>query len=237
MNICRSSRRVECSWNLWSVAFQDVSARHIPQLSQPVDSRRRAVSVLPVRQGHWVLCQRQRGGVAMSKRSRAWIPQSDAANCITGTKWSFPRYVWDSTQGKPVVYWLSGHDDHTKLYDTLGDFTAEEFTNFIDPSNYCSQLIILHMLILDYVMGSTIFEGRTDRLADARVRNIRSVFEYRKAMLVVWTTKVAANLPPEYRKYADWPVQFTKECVDSNSSPVRIHTWPPTPINLTEEVE
>lgn len=116
-----------------------------------------------------------------------------------------------------------GHDEHTKLYDKLGSFSAEEFATFIDPQNAPAQLIIMHLLVLDYVMGSTVIEGRMDNMVGARLRNIRHVFDYRKEMLLQWTKSIEEGLPKDFKKYARWTLDFAAECVKIGTTPNRIH--------------
>lgn len=104
-----------------------------------------------------------------------------------------------------------GYYEHTRIYDVLCDLDAEQFPAFIDESNYTGRLLIMHMIVLDYVMGTTILQERRHATPASVPQN---VYDYIKMMLLTWTQRIQEKLPEEYKPYGQWPVMFTRECID-----------------------
>ncbi|KAJ6788352.1 hypothetical protein PWT90_07292 [Aphanocladium album] len=107
---------------------------------------------------------------------------------------------------------VSGYYEHTRIYDVLCDLDAEQFPAFIDESNYIGRLLIMHMIVLDYVMGTTILQERRHAISSSVPKN---VYDYIKMMLLTWTQRIQEKLPDEYKTYGFWPVAFTRECIDT----------------------
>lgn len=105
-----------------------------------------------------------------------------------------------------------GYYEHTRIYDVLCDLDAEQFAAFIDESNYVGRLLIMHMIVLDYVMGTTILQERRHAAPPMVPQN---VYDYIKMMLLTWTQRIQEKLPFEYQEYGAWPVMFTRECIDT----------------------
>ncbi|CEJ83123.1 hypothetical protein VHEMI03146 [[Torrubiella] hemipterigena] len=116
---------------------------------------------------------------------------------------------------------LLGYREHTRLHDRLGWSTPEEFSRFIDPHNYPARLLILHMLILDNVMDSSIRETSTATTGSS----IRHTFVYKPRILLVWAEEIANSLPAEYVPYSEWPVQFARRI---NRNQQQLLDWPET---------
>ncbi|KAM3562961.1 hypothetical protein MY1884_001506 [Beauveria asiatica] len=106
---------------------------------------------------------------------------------------------------------MSAYYEHTRIYDVLCDIDAEQFPAFIDESNYTGRLLIMHMIVLDYVMGTTILQ---ERRHEAPASVPRNVYDYIKMMLLTWTQRIQEKLPEEYKTYGAWPVAFTRQCID-----------------------
>ncbi|KAH7197983.1 uncharacterized protein B0J16DRAFT_31766 [Fusarium flagelliforme] len=88
------------------------------------------------------------------------------------------------------------------LYDGLGHLNTADFTSFIDTKNYASQLVIMHMLVLEFVMSRKAVEG------DKRSAIGQKGYYCRKAMSKVWVQKILSKLPQEYYEYGEWPLRF-----------------------------
>ncbi|TQV98135.1 hypothetical protein V2A60_006182 [Cordyceps javanica] len=106
---------------------------------------------------------------------------------------------------------VSAYYEHTRIYDVLCDIDAEQFPAFIDESNYTGRLLIMHMIVLDYVMGTTILQERRQAAPTLVPKN---VYDYIKMMLLTWTQRIQEKLPKEYKPYGLWPVTFTRQCID-----------------------
>ncbi|EXK33360.1 hypothetical protein FOXG_06157 [Fusarium oxysporum f. sp. lycopersici 4287] len=90
----------------------------------------------------------------------------------------------------------------TFLYDGLGNLSSNDFASFIDPTNHASQLVILHMLVLEFVMSRKSVEG------DKRSALGKKGYHCRKAMSKVWVQQILRKLPVEYYEYGEWPLRF-----------------------------
>ncbi|KAF5013834.1 hypothetical protein FDECE_191 [Fusarium decemcellulare] len=90
------------------------------------------------------------------------------------------------------------------LYDGLGDLTTTEFASFIDPQNYASQLVIIHMLILGFVMG----RKSVDQCGQTELG--KKGTDCRKVMSKMWIEQMLKRLPAEYHEYAEWPMRFIR---------------------------
>ncbi|KAL6923399.1 hypothetical protein FSST1_000673 [Fusarium sambucinum] len=88
------------------------------------------------------------------------------------------------------------------LYDGLGHLNSNDFTSFIDAENYSSQLVIMHMLVLEFVMSRKAVEG------DKRSSKGQKGYHCRKATSKLWVLNIHNNLPLEYYEYSEWPLRF-----------------------------
>ncbi|KAF4446529.1 Sterol uptake control protein 2 [Fusarium austroafricanum] len=90
----------------------------------------------------------------------------------------------------------------TFLYDCLGNLNSNDFASFVDTNNHASQLVIMHLLVLEFVMSRKELEN-----------NKRSVvgkkgYHCRKAMSKIWVQQILRKLPVEYYEYGEWPLKF-----------------------------
>ncbi|KAF7547704.1 hypothetical protein G7Z17_g7533 [Cylindrodendrum hubeiense] len=95
------------------------------------------------------------------------------------------------------------------FYEGLVELTSEDFVAFINPENHVSRLVIMHMLVLDYVISrKTAIGGRSAK----HCGNLgsRKEYDYRKGISKIWIGQILERLPSEYKKYAEWPVNFVR---------------------------
>ncbi|KAM0426802.1 hypothetical protein ACHAPT_008118 [Fusarium lateritium] len=90
------------------------------------------------------------------------------------------------------------------FYDGLGDLTSNEFSHFVDPQNHVSQLVIMHILVLDFVMS----KKSVDEFGKTGIG--RKGYDCRRAMSKVWIEEIQGRLPVKYQEYAEWPVRFIR---------------------------
>lgn len=83
-------------------------------------------------------------------------------------------------------------------YSLIFRATAEEFNPFIDPNHYSAQLLLIHFILIEFQIG---YLG----LGEAGRR-----FAYREKSCIAWMEHLAARLPDEYKKYAEWPLNFVR---------------------------
>ncbi|CEJ91192.1 hypothetical protein VHEMI06922 [[Torrubiella] hemipterigena] len=108
---------------------------------------------------------------------------------------------------------LQAHHDHTMLYDKLGSFTPEEFAHFVDPRNYTAQLLILHMLLLDYIMDASL-----DGMTKASTNRPQNKIDFHKFILLSWSEKIVEGLPAAYVACAEWPIHHARQlCLGDTS--------------------
>ncbi|CZS74423.1 unnamed protein product [Fusarium graminearum] len=88
------------------------------------------------------------------------------------------------------------------LYDGLGHLSSNDFASFIDTENYASQLVIIHMLVLEFVMSRKAVEG------DKRSSMGQKGYYFRKATSKGWVQQILSRLPSEYYEYGEWPLRF-----------------------------
>lgn len=98
--------------------------------------------------------------------------------------------------------------EHSFLFDKLGMVSPEDFAAFIDSKTPVSQLVIMHLLVLEFVMSSKEVETG-DKL---RIKNAKydENYDCRKIMARKWLRKILGDLPDEYRAYAAWVANFVK---------------------------
>lgn len=101
---------------------------------------------------------------------------------------------------------IRAHQEHRRLYDKLGTYTPGEFAHFIDPTNYTALLLILHMLLLDYIMDSSV-NGNTNPSASIQQRDSA---DFHKVMMVTWLEKIVRRLPASHVPYAEWPIRYAR---------------------------
>lgn len=94
------------------------------------------------------------------------------------------------------------------FYDGLGDLSSQDFASFIDPENHVSQLVIMHMLVLDYVMSrkTILVEPFTTSGRPGSTKG----HDTRKGMSKIWIEQMLVRLPLDLHKYAEWPVSFVR---------------------------
>ncbi|KAF7554584.1 hypothetical protein G7Z17_g2775 [Cylindrodendrum hubeiense] len=73
----------------------------------------------------------------------------------------------------------------------------EDFKSFIDQDNHVGQLLIVHMFLLDYVLGRSFIAPSDEPKCPGR-----------KNMVIQWTETVVRGLPKEFQGYATWLKEF-----------------------------
>lgn len=77
-----------------------------------------------------------------------------------------------------------------------------DFQLFVNPNSHASQLVIMHMLIIDFVMSTTAaLENGKNRTKDHRK-------DHSKDASRVWIQQMINVLPADHRYYAEWPVKL-----------------------------
>ena len=75
--------------------------------------------------------------------------------------------------------------------------TNDEYAAFLAPDNYVAQLLVAHMMLLDYVLGPSCLSRENEPLSDGR-----------KHVVISWVRKLAEKLPGEYAELIRWPLEF-----------------------------
>lgn len=78
-------------------------------------------------------------------------------------------------------------------YQQVALWTNEEFNEFINPDNYAAQLLIIHLFLLDYVLGPLCLPETMPNNSPAR-----------KLVVIGWARDVAHRLPGDVKVYAEW---------------------------------
>ncbi|KAH7029528.1 uncharacterized protein B0I36DRAFT_133500 [Microdochium trichocladiopsis] len=93
--------------------------------------------------------------------------------------------------------------EFTRLYMLPSAMTNDEFSAFAQPDNWTSQLLLVHMFILDFMLGDFVLHG-SQRISRAM----------RKKILVTWIERLGERLPPGYQHYIDWPLTYGKIMIE-----------------------
>ncbi|RSM10013.1 hypothetical protein CDV31_007419 [Fusarium ambrosium] len=76
---------------------------------------------------------------------------------------------------------------------------TETFQSFVDPSNHVGQLLIIHMFLLDYIIGRSVLALSDEPKCPGR-----------KNMVISWTEEVVDRLPEEYKEHGIWLKEFCR---------------------------
>lgn len=83
------------------------------------------------------------------------------------------------------------------LFMLPSSFTNEEFISFINPENHVGHLLVIHMFLLDYVLGRFCIAPSDEPPCPGR-----------KNVIISWTRNMADALPRDFKKYIQWPLQY-----------------------------
>ncbi|KAK4147451.1 uncharacterized protein C8A04DRAFT_9004 [Dichotomopilus funicola] len=83
-------------------------------------------------------------------------------------------------------------------YAVINNATPEEFAPFVNPTHYPAQLLLIHFVLIEYAIGTFALGAAGER------------FAYREKSCVAWMAKLEADLPGEYRRYVEWPVEYVR---------------------------
>ncbi|KAI9164024.1 Sterol uptake control protein [Paramyrothecium foliicola] len=82
------------------------------------------------------------------------------------------------------------------FYDVIGDLTAEEFRSFMDPSNCFARIELAHFFTIEYL------------IAEVALNAVMNSFAFRQRVIGDWILGIARDLPPDYRSYVNWPLEY-----------------------------
>ncbi|KAL7952057.1 hypothetical protein V8C42DRAFT_306032 [Trichoderma barbatum] len=78
-------------------------------------------------------------------------------------------------------------------------FNNQDYMEFVDYENYTGHLLLIHMFLLDYVLGNACLS-----------KSDEPEYPGRKAVIINWTKDLAQRLPPSYQEYTVWPLEYCK---------------------------
>lgn len=73
----------------------------------------------------------------------------------------------------------------------------EDFATFIQADNYVAQLLMVHMFLVDYIIGR--FGFAPDQAPKC---------EGRKNVVISWIRNVAQALPVDLKPYTEWVLRY-----------------------------
>ena len=88
---------------------------------------------------------------------------------------------------------LSAWKAHADLWRLHCFFSNEDFVAFANPDNFVAQLLIMHMLLLDYVLGPFCVPD---------TKQFR--FPARKRVIISWARQLLDRLPDFMKQYGEW---------------------------------
>lgn len=116
-----------------------------------------------------------------------------------------------------------GFCEHSFIYHQVGEMNNEEFMSLVDPNNYPSQLVLLHLFVLDFVMSRKTVDQASDSLASES--HCRTGFDGRRSTTVIWIERIMERLPEEYHPYAEGAIAFVRYL--TSFSLAKDGTWKP----------
>ncbi|KAF1739369.1 Sterol regulatory element-binding protein ECM22 [Beauveria bassiana] len=81
----------------------------------------------------------------------------------------------------------------SNLFQFPATFSNEEFIELVNPENYGSRLLLIHMFLVDYVIAAICLSPDTPIRAPAR-----------KHVIIKWARDATSSMPQEYRRYTTW---------------------------------
>nr|UWK20053.1 hypothetical protein TALBO_g2 [Trichoderma albolutescens] len=85
-------------------------------------------------------------------------------------------------------------------------FNNQDFNLFVNNENYPGQLLIIHMFLLDYILGNACLS-----------KSDEPEFAGRKSVVIIWTKDLAQKLPPSLQQYTEWPLEYCKILADRDA--------------------
>ncbi|KAL7930751.1 hypothetical protein V8C35DRAFT_133459 [Trichoderma chlorosporum] len=76
-------------------------------------------------------------------------------------------------------------------------FKNQEFMEFVDYDNYIGHLLLIHMFLLDYVLGNACLS-----------KSDEPEYPGRKFVIINWTRDLAKRLPASYKQYTEWALEY-----------------------------
>ncbi|KAK9444205.1 C6 transcription factor [Metarhizium brunneum] len=92
------------------------------------------------------------------------------------------------------------------LFMMPSTFDNQEFLAFVKPENYTGKLLLIHMFLLDYVLGRFCLSLKEEPKCPGR-----------KLTILSWTRGLAKSLPEQYRRHIEWPLQYCGELESQDS--------------------
>nr|UWK20139.1 Zn2Cys6 transcriptional regulator [Trichoderma deliquescens] len=92
---------------------------------------------------------------------------------------------------------LAAWREFVTLFILPTTFSNQDFMLFVDNENYIGHLLIIHMFLLDYVLGNACL-----------AKSEEPEYPGRKAVIINWTKDLARRLPASYQPYTEWPLQY-----------------------------
>ncbi|OAA65052.1 C6 transcription factor [Cordyceps fumosorosea ARSEF 2679] len=84
-------------------------------------------------------------------------------------------------------------------------FSNEEFLELINPENFGSRLLLIHMFLVDYVIAAICLSP------DMPIKSPR-----RKHVIIKWARNATSSIPQEYKRYTTWIDSYCDKLEQSN---------------------
>ncbi|OWT42615.1 zinc finger protein 1 [Pochonia chlamydosporia 170] len=94
---------------------------------------------------------------------------------------------------------------HADLWRAHCYFDNDTFSAFVHQENYPAQLLIVHMFLLDYVLGPFCTSSKEE-----------FKFPARKQVIISWARNLLKRLPPEFKIYGNWIEKYCYTLESSN---------------------
>ncbi|TQW00096.1 hypothetical protein V2A60_001216 [Cordyceps javanica] len=99
------------------------------------------------------------------------------------------KEIYPAMQRSSLQAWMM----FSNLFRFPATFSNEEFIELVNPENYGSRLLLIHMFLVDYAIAAICLSPDMPVRAPAR-----------KHVIIKWARNAALSMPQEYKRYTTW---------------------------------
>jgi len=104
------------------------------------------------------------------------------------------------------------------VYGMINSSSNAEFAPFLDPTNYPTQLLLIHFFFIEFAIGELCLGLLGER------------FGFKRRASLSWLNTLLKTLPEEYWSYAEWPIKYAGVIAAGLDSPFDLnHIHPSMP--------
>lgn len=102
-----------------------------------------------------------------------------------------------TTDTDSLLYYALAWKEFAVVYVFPASLSNQEFLRFLAPDSHAGRLLVIHMFLLDYLLGRFCISLSDEPKCPGR-----------KNVIIGWTRDMARTLPAKYHQYIEWPLQY-----------------------------